>query len=85
MHFLVHFENAISRTRRKSSNSKKMQIKKSCLDLVVNVQFGIGIWVVVKDKRTIILNAVPISLWPMLGKENRYIYTRHSNNNDRWF
>ena len=20
----------------------------------------------------------------MLGKENRYFYTRHSNNNDRW-
>ena len=32
----------------------------------------------------IILYAVPISLWPMLGKENRYFYTRHPNNNDRW-
>ena len=29
-------------------SSKKMQIKKSCLDLVVNVQFDIGIWIVVK-------------------------------------
>ena len=28
---------------------------------------------------------VPILLWPMLSKENRYFYTRHSNNNDRWF
>ena len=27
---------------------------------------------------------LPISLWPMLGKENRNFYTRHSNNNDRW-
>ena len=26
----------------------------------------------------IILYVVPISLWPMLGKENRYIYTRKS-------
>ena len=25
---------------------------------------------------------VPISLWH--GKESRYFYTRHSNNNDRW-
>ena len=25
---------------------------------------------------------VPISLWPMLGKENRYFYTKHPNNND---
>ena len=32
----------------------------------------------------IILYVVPISLWPMLGKENRYFYTRHSNNDDRW-
>jgi hypothetical protein len=32
----------------------------------------------------IILNAVPISLWAMLGKENLYLYTRHYNNNDRW-
>ena len=24
------------------------------------------------------------SLWPKLGKENRYFYSRHSNNNDRW-
>ena len=30
---------------------------------------------VIKDKR-IILYAVPISLWPMQGKENRYFYTR---------
>ena len=37
-----------------------------------------------KDKRMIILYAVPISLKPMLGKENRFIYTRLSNNNDRW-
>ena len=36
----------------------------------------------VKDKSMIILNAVPISLWPMLGKENKYFYTKHSNNND---
>ena len=33
----------------------------------------------------IILYVVPISLWPILGKENRYFYTSHSNNNDRWF
>ena len=33
----------------------------------------------------IILYAVPISLWPTLSKENRYFYTRHPNNNDRWF
>ena len=26
-----------------------------------------------------------LSLWPILGKENRYFYTRHSNNNKRWF
>ena len=31
----------------------------------------------------IILYAVPISLLPKLGKENRYFYTRHLNNNDR--
>ena len=37
----------------------------------------------IKDKRMIILYAVPISLWPMLGKENQYFYTRHSHNNDR--
>ena len=37
-----------------------------------------------KDKSKIILYAVPISFWPMLGKENnRYFYTRHSNKNDR--
>ena len=30
----------------------------------------------------IILYAVPISPWPMLGKENRYFYTRHYINND---
>ena len=34
-----------------------------------------------KDKRMIILHAVPISIWPMLGKENRYFHTRHSNSN----
>ena len=33
--------------------------------------------------RIIILYAVPISLWPTLGKENRYFYTRHPNTNDR--
>ena len=27
----------------------------------------------------IILYAVPISFWPMLGTENRYFYTRHSD------
>ena len=32
----------------------------------------------------IILYALPISLWPKLGKENRYFYIRHPNNNDRW-
>ena len=37
-----------------------------------------------KDIRIIILYAVPISLWPTLGKENRYFYTRHPNTNDRW-
>ena len=37
----------------------------------------------IKDKRMIILYAVPISLRPMLGKENRYFYTNHPNNNDR--
>ena len=36
-----------------------------------------------EDNKMIILYAVPISLWPMLGKENRYFYTRHSYNNDR--
>ena len=35
-----------------------------------------------KDKRMTILYAVPISPWPMLGKENSFFYTRHSNNND---
>ena len=29
----------------------------------------------------IILYAVPFSLWPMLGKENQYFYSRHPNNN----
>ena len=38
---------------------------------------------ITKSKRMIILYSVPISLWPMLGKENRYFYTRHPNNNDR--
>ena len=33
----------------------------------------------------IILYAVPISLWPKLGKENRDFYSRHPYNNDRWF
>ena len=37
-----------------------------------------------KDKRMIILYAVPIPLWRMLGKENRYFYTRQPNNNDLW-
>ena len=37
-----------------------------------------------KDKRMLILYSVPISLWPTLGKENRYLYTRHPNNNYRW-
>ena len=37
---------------------------------------------ITKDKRMIILYAVPISLWPTLGKENCYFYTRHPNNND---
>ena len=32
----------------------------------------------------IILYAVPISLWPMLCKENLHFYNRHSNNNERW-
>ena len=32
----------------------------------------------------IILYAVPISLWPMMGKENQYFYTGHPKNNDRW-
>ena len=36
-----------------------------------------------KDKRMIILYALSISLWPMLGKENPFFYTRYSNNNDR--
>ena len=31
----------------------------------------------------IILYALPISIWPMLGKEKKYFYTRLSNNNDR--
>ena len=35
-----------------------------------------------KDKRMIILYAVPISRWPTLGKENLYFYTRQPNNND---
>ena len=26
-----------------------------------------------------------ICIWPMLGKENQYIYTRHSNNIDRLY
>ena len=30
------------------------------------------ICVIIKDKRMIILYVVPISLWPMLGKENQY-------------
>ena len=42
------------------------------------------IWGITKDKRMIIVYALSISLWPKLGKENRYFYTRHSNNNDRW-
>ena len=33
--------------------------------------------VLAKDIRIIILYAVPISLWPTLGKENQYFYTRH--------
>ena len=37
-----------------------------------------------KNKRMIILYAVPISLWPMLGKENQYFFFRHPHNNDRW-
>ena len=32
-----------------------------------------------KDIRIIIVYSVPISLWPTLGKENRYFYTRHPN------
>ena len=36
-----------------------------------------------KDKRMIVLYAVLISLWPMLGKEHRLFYTRHLNNNGR--
>ena len=32
----------------------------------------------------LILYVVPISLWPMLGKEIWYFYTRHPKNNDRW-
>ena len=28
-----------------------------------------------QDKRIIILYTMPISLWPILGKENRYFYT----------
>ena len=36
----------------------------------------------IKDKRMIILYAVPIFFWPMLGKENMYFYTRNFNNND---
>ena len=34
-----------------------------------------------KDIRIIIVYSVPISLWPTLGKENRYFYTRHPNTN----
>ena len=37
---------------------------------------------ITKDIRMIIVYAVPISLWPLLGKENRYFYTRHPNTND---
>ena len=33
----------------------------------------------------ITLYVVPIFFWPMLGKESRYFYTRHPNNDDRWF
>jgi hypothetical protein len=40
---------------------------------------------VIKDKRVISLDAVPVSLWPALGKENWYFYTRHPNNNDRTY
>ena len=38
----------------------------------------------IKDKSMIILYAVFISLWPMLGKEISYFYTWHPKNNDRW-
>ena len=31
-----------------------------------------------KDKGVTILYAVPISLWPLLSKENWYFYTRYS-------
>ena len=54
------------------------QLKPSINEFVAKNKLGI-----IKDKRTIILYAVPISLWPMLGKENWYSYTMHSNNNDR--
>ena len=37
-----------------------------------------------KDIRIIILYPVPISLWPSLGKENRYFYASHPYTNDRW-
>ena len=47
-------------------------------DLLNNLKF-----ILIKDKRMITLYAVPISFWPILGKENQYFYTRHPNNNDR--
>ena len=34
--------------------------------------------ILLKDKRMIILYAIPISLRPTLGKENRYFYTGYS-------
>ena len=38
----------------------------------------------IKDKRIIILYAVAISLWLMLGKEIWYFYAGHPKNNDCW-
>ena len=50
-----------------------------CSTISMNIEQSIN----TKDKRLIILYAVPIYPWTMLGKENRYLYTRHFYNNDR--
>ena len=44
----------------------------TCPDLLHD-NFIYTIYVIIKDKRMIILYVVPISLWPMLGKANQYL------------
>ena len=58
--------------------------QKDDVNFFVLMLSGIQKSILSKDKRMIILYAVPISLWPMLGKENRYFYTRYPKYNDHW-